>query len=336
MDTVEGMRVFTRVVQAGSLSAAGRAMGMSSASVSRKISTLEQTVGAKLLNRTSRKLALTMVGHAYFEKACSILEQIEAATASISEQQASPRGILTVHTRSSIGQKFLFQALPAFQLRYPDITLKLCLSEESASLIDDKIDVAIQVGPPDEPSLTMRRLSSGVERVLYASPTYLSGHPEIRTPQDLLHHNCLSFPVPGGPEDGQAVWYCRDAEGTKELRVKGTLVANDAQALHSAVLAGIGVSLMPAWLVSDDLGFGRVRRILPQYEFTATVFDHALYAVFTERQLMMPKVRVFVDFLVDVFRKQAPDMARMTMDVRKHGIDTAPRPPDALRWVSRV
>jgi DNA-binding transcriptional LysR family regulator len=336
MDTLEGMRVFTRVVQSGSLSAAGRALGMSSASVSRKISTLEQSVGAKLLNRTSRKLALTMVGHAYFEKACSILEQIEAAAASITEQQAAPRGVLNVHTRSSIGNAFLFQALPAFQLRYPDITVNLSLSEETASLIDHKIDVAIQIGPPDEPSLTMRRLSSGVERVLYASPTYLSGRPEIRTPQDLLQHNCLSFPVQGGLEDGQAVWYYRDAEGAKELRVKGSLVANDAQALRSAVLAGIGITLMPAWLVSDDLGFGRVRRILPQYEFTATVFDHAIYAVFTERQLMMPKVRVFVDFLVDIFRKQAPDLARMTMDVRKHSIDSAPRPPDALRWISRI
>lgn len=335
MESLEGMRVFTRVIQTGSLSAAGRTMGLSPASISRKISILEDAVGARLLNRTSRKLALTKVGQVYFDKACSILEQVDALADSISEEQATPRGLLTVHTRSIIATKFLSHALPGFLLRYPDITLRLVLDDETPSLIDNKIDVSIRMGTPEEPTLIMRRLSQGVERVLYASPAYLSSHPEITVPEDLLQHNCLSFPVAGGLDDGQSTWYYRDTTSIKELRVKGSLLANDACLLHSAVVAGIGIGLLPTWLIADDLSFGRVRRILPQYEMTPTVLDHGVYAVFTKPHMIMPKVRVFVDFLVDTFRKFEPELARMTMDAKRHSAEVERRPPDALRWVSR-
>jgi DNA-binding transcriptional LysR family regulator len=335
MESLEGMRVFTRVVQTGSLSAAGRVMGLSPASISRKISLLEDAVGARLINRTSRKLALTKVGQVYFEKVCTILEQVDALSDTISEEQASPRGLLAVHTRPIIAGKFLSPALPGFLLRYPDITLRLTLNDETPSLIDDKLDVSIRIGAPEEPSLIMRRLSQGVERVLYASPSYLGSRAEIRVPEDLLQHNCLSFPIGGGPQDGQSVWYYRDSTGIRELKVKGSLVANDANLLHSAVVAGIGVGLLPAWLIADDLSFGRVRRILPQYELTTTGLDHGFYAVFAKPQMILPKVRVFVDFLVETFRKFEPELMRMTMDAKRHSAEVERRPPDALRWVSR-
>jgi len=333
METLEGMRTFVQVVQQGSLSAAARAMGLSPGSVSRKISMLEHAVRARLLNRTSRQLALTTAGRVYFDQACKILDQVDALSQSMAEQQSAPRGLLTVHTRASIAEKFLSNALPNFLLAYPDITLRLNLSEDNLDLFANKIDLSIRVGTPDEQDLTMRRLSQGLERVLYASPLYLAGHAEIRAPEDLLAHNCLAFPQAGLSEKGEAIWQYRSSAGVKELRVKGNLSVNDANILHNAVVMGIGIGLLPTWLIADDLSFGRVKRVLPQYEFTQTVLDHGLYAVFPTTELMPPKVRVFLDFLIGTFRKFEPEIGRMSMDAKRYSADSERHPPDALRWV---
>lgn len=329
---MKGMRLFLQVVQTGSLSAAGRATGQSPASVSRKISMLEDAVGAKLLNRTSRSLSLTTIGTVYYEKAKTILDQIDALKTSISEQQSVPRGVLTVHTRASIAARFLADALPAFLLRYPDITLKMILAEEPPNIAEDKIDVSVCIGSPDDPELMIRRLSQGVERIVYASPAYLANHPEITTPQDLVNHNCLSLRQASGGDD-HAVWHYRTPGGLKELRVKGNLLVNDASILHTAVVTGIGIGLLPSWIVADDLGFGRVRRILPQYEMTQTVFDYSINAVFQRSDLLLPKVRVFIDFLVETFRRREPEIARLAMDAKRQSVESDRRVPDALRWV---
>ena len=316
MDSTEGMRVFTRVVRAGSLSAAGRALGMSAASVSRKISALENSTGARLLNRTSRKIALTQIGEMYYEKACLILDQMDALSDALSAHQGTPSGLLTVHTRVSIASEFLTDALPRFLKLYPKIRLRLWLTEEPRDVLDSKVDVSIRIGVPDEPALMMRRLSPGTERVLFASPGYLRDHPPIRHPQDLLQHNCLSIPQAGDMEDGQSSWFYRDVSGVRELRVSGSLQVNDVPMIRNAALEGIGIALLPTWIISDELHAGRIKRILPEYDLTPTGFDAALYAVFPRTPQMAPKMRVFLDFLVDTFGKRAPDLARLERDVR--------------------
>lgn len=326
MDQTEAMRVFTRVVRAGSLSAAGRSLGISAASVSRKISALEQSTGARLLNRTSRKIALTQVGELYFEKACQILDHIDALSDALSAHRGTPSGLLTVHTRVSIGAEFLTDALPRFLKLYPAIKLRLWLTEEPRDVLDSKVDVSIRIGVPDEPALMMRRLSPGTERVLFASPSYLRDHPPIRHPQDLLQHNCLSIPQGGGMEDGQSSWFYRDASGVRELRVSGSLQVNDVPMIRNAAIEGIGIALLPTWLVADELSTGRIKRILPEYDLTPTGFDPGLYAVFPRTPQMAPKMRVFLDFLVETFGKREPDLARMTREVRS----SAPSSPDDI------
>ncbi len=316
VDSTEGMRIFTRVVRAGSLSAAGRAMGLSSASVSRKISALEESTGARLLERTSRKLSLTQVGELYYEKACQILDHIDALSDAISAHQGTPSGLLSVHTRVSIGSEFLTDALPGFLRLYPNIKLRLWLTEEPRDILDSKIDVSIRIGVPDDPSLMIRRLSPGMERVLFASAAYLRDHPPIRHPQDLLLHNCLSIPQEGDMEGGQASWFYRDTSGVHDLRVSGSLQVNDVPMIRKAALEGIGIALLPVWLISEELGMGRIKRILPEYELTPTSFDASVYAVFPRTPQMSPKVRVFIDFLVETFGKRAPDLARMAREVR--------------------
>jgi DNA-binding transcriptional LysR family regulator len=318
MDQTEAMRVFTRVVRAGSLSAAGRSLGISAASVSRKISALESSTGARLLNRTSRKIALTQVGELYFEKACQILDHIDALSDALSANRGTPSGLLTVHTRVSIGAEFLTDALPRFLKLYPKIKLRLWLTEEPRDVLDSKVDVSIRIGVPDEPALMMRRLSPGTERVLFASPTYLRDHPPIRHPQDLLQHNCLSIPQGGGMEDGQSSWFYRDASGVRELRVSGSLQVNDVPMIRNAAIEGVGIALLPTWLVSEELNTGRIKRILPEYDLTPTGFDPGLYAVFPRTPQMAPKIRVFLDFLIETFGKREPDLARMTREVRSN------------------
>ena len=316
MDSTEGMRLFTRVVRAGSLSAAGRAVGLSSASVSRKISALEQSVGARLLTRTSRKIALTQVGEMYFEKATAILNDIDALSNAVSAHQGKPSGLLAVHTRSSIASEFLTDALPRFLKLYPDIQLRLWLTEEPRDVLDDRIDVNIRIGLPNEGSLKARRLLSGTERVLFASADYLERHPPIRHPQDLLAHNCLSIPQEGVLEVGQSSWFYRDDRGIHELRISGSLQVNDVPMIRNAAVDGVGVALLPVWLMADELKRGRIKRLLPEFELPPTGFDPGIYAVFPASPHMAPKVRVFLDFLVETFAAWEAELARMTREAR--------------------
>jgi len=308
MEPLQSMRVFTTAVQAGSFSAAGRSMGLSPASISRHISALEETLGVRLINRTSRKLAPTQLGMLYFEKAQRILEQFDTLVDTISTHQDSPRGLLQVHSRTSVGSHFLATALPQFCARYPQVTVKLWLTEEPLDVIDHNIDVAIRLGNLDEPSLVVRKLSSGVERVLFASPNYLQANGIPREPEDLMQHNCLTFPPEGRLQDGNAAWAFRDAKGTRELALSGSMQVNNAQVLREAALAGIGIALLPAWIVAEDIKAGRLQRVLPDYGATPTTFDHSIYAVYHRSPRPSPKVRVFIDFLAELFQTRESDM----------------------------
>ena len=331
MEALSGMRLFLKVVESGSLSAAGRLSGQSPASVSRKIAQLEDEIGAKLLHRTSRRLSLTQIGEVYHGRAAEIVAQIDSLNTAISEQQSVPRGALKVRTRPTIASTFLLGALPAFLDLYPDIALKLTVGEDTSDLDRNQADVEIRIGMPENPDLMIRRLSPGVERVVYASPAYLESHPRIAGPEDLLAHNCLS--IQSKPDGEAASWHYRLPGGSRELRVAGNLTVNDAQILHQAVIAGLGIGLLPAWMIAQDLAAGRVVRILPNVEMTQTVFDFGLYAVFRRSDLILPRVRVFIDFIIDVFRRKDNEISRIAMIARRQSAETEWRAPDAMRWI---
>ena len=185
MESVRNIRLFLKVLQAGSFSAAGRQSGLSPAAVSRSISMLESDLQAQLLYRTSRKLTLTEVGKTVAASARVIIDKMDELEAVVSEHQDAPRGLLHIHTRTSIGVNYLSSAMVAFQRKYPDIELKIWLTEEHQDLIENKIDVAIRLGNLDEPSLAVRRLWDASPRVIVASPDYLASHPPITEPNDL-------------------------------------------------------------------------------------------------------------------------------------------------------
>lgn len=331
MEAVSGMRLFLKVIECGSLSAAGRAIGQSPASVSRKIAQLEEEIGAKLITRTSRTLSLTQLGEVYRERAAEIVSQIDNLNLAISEQQSVPRGQLKVRTRPSIASRFLLNALPGFLELYPDIALCLTVGEDSTDLDGNNADVEIRIGVPENPDLMIRRLSPGVERIAYASPRYLESRPPISGPEDLSAHNCLSIQVVPGAEP--TYWYYRIPGGAKELRVSGNLAVNDAHILHQAVVAGLGIGLLPAWIVADDLAAGRVTRILPHVELTQTTFDFGLYVVFRRSDLILPRIRVFIDFMIDTFRRKDAEISRIAMQARRQSAEMDRRAPDATRWI---
>ncbi len=302
MENIDAMRVFVRVVESGSMAAAGRHLGLSPASVTRRIVQLEEEAGSSLLHRSSRKLSLTTVGQLYYARVVAILEQLSKLKNEISEASATPSGLLTIHSRSSVGRRFLSQVVINFLKAFPLIKVRLWLSEDVPDLIDYRIDVAIRLGQPHESGYAMRRLTAGVEPVLFASPSYLAQHPPIRTPADLIHHSCLTGLRKDTQDNGEGIWRYRDEGGEKELAVKGRLQVSDGWTLIDAVTQDLGIGLLPGWMVADDMRAGRLRRVLPNIDMTPLTFDAGIYAVFSKTPQVAPNVRVFVDFLVQWFK----------------------------------
>ncbi|MFQ6163574.1 LysR family transcriptional regulator [Sinorhizobium meliloti] len=309
--SIDSLRTFVRAVDLGSLSAAGRALGLSPPSVSRIVRSLEEEAGTRLLNRTSRKLALTTAGIAFYRQASEVLAAYDGLKDVIADATKEPRGLLTVHSRISVGRYFLLDVIPDFLNAYPKIDLRLWLSEDVRDLADNRIDVALRLGRPDETSFAMRQLSAGVRTLLFASPSYLRDHAPIHKADDLLAHSCLTGLREDGPDGGVGVWYVRENGAVRTLRVHGRLQASDGWILRDAVLAGLGIGLLPGWMVHEDLRLGKVVQVLPDIEITPLTFDQGLYAVFSKTPKIAPNTRVFIDFLVQTFRSHDNRISQM-------------------------
>ena len=294
------MRIFVSVVQSGSLSSAGRQMGLSPASVSRHITALEDSLGARLLNRTSRKLTLTEAGELYFAKVEQLLYQLQDANESVAQLQAQPRGTLRVHSRMLIGHLHIVPLLPAFLAQNPEIKVDLLLSNRVVDLVEENIDVDIRIGKLVDSSLVARKLAPA-ERFLCAAPAYLDRHPAIEKPSELTAHNCLTYRV----NLGRTVWRFLDADDAlEEIPVSGNLQTDNGLALLAATLTGVGIALMPDWSVRREIGDGRLRRLLPQYRVSHIEFDNGVYAVFQKSRHLTAKVRTFVDFLATALEQR--------------------------------
>jgi len=299
MDWLQPMRIFVSVVQNGSLSSAGRQLGLSPASVSRHISALEAGLGCRLINRSSRKLTLTEAGALYFDKVEQILHQIADANESVAELQTVPRGTLRVHSRMLVGHLIVIPALPGFLARHPDLKVDLLLSNHTVDLVERNIDIDIRIGKLVDSSLVGKRLAKS-ERWLCAAPAYLDTRPAIASPADLTRHNCLTYRI----SVGQTVWrFIDDGATMQEVPVAGSLQSDNGLALLNATLAGLGIALMPDWAVRDALAEGRLRRLLPHFRVSHIEFDNGVYAVY-QRSHTSAKVRAFIDFLEATFAQR--------------------------------
>jgi len=294
-DLVHGMLVFSKVVQAGSLTAAARELGVSTAVVSRTLAALEARLGVRLVNRTTRSLHLTDEGADYYETCQRILTEIEEADAAVSARRVEPQGLLRVALPASFGHNHIAPLIPRFAERYPKIELALSLSDRAVNVIEEGFDLAIRIAELKDSSLAARKLAPN-RRVVCASPAYLRQHGEPRTPQDLAQHNCLIATW----EQGMAMtWEYKSPVGKRgSVRVTGRYACDNWEVLREWAVAGLGVALKSTWDVRKHLEDGSLVPLLPGYEFGTEV---GIYAVYPHRRHLPAKTRVFIDFLAESF-----------------------------------
>jgi DNA-binding transcriptional LysR family regulator len=289
MDRLTSLTAFVRVVDSGGFSAAGRRLDMSTTMVSNHVRALEERLGARLLNRTTRKVSLTEIGKTYYDRATQILADIEQADDIAGALQSTPRGTLRIYTGAHV-ISFVAPVVAEFVSRYPDVKVDLNMGERAVDVIDEGFDVAIRLTPPPDSSLIVRSLATW-RHVLCCSPSYLEMHGRPRQLSELTERNCLRHVFyPFGDE-----WHFVDRKDLPvTVRVSGNLTTNSGEILRRATLDGIGVSMAAGFLVHDDLEAGRLVRLLPEYR----TVELTMNAVYPHRHHLSAKVRTFIDMLV--------------------------------------
>lgn len=287
---ISDLDIFARVARTGNMSAAGREMGLSPAVVSKRISLLEERLGARLFQRTTRQLTLTETGEGYFKRVVDILSLVEEAEDYVSRRNTKPRGTLKVSVPTSFCRFHIAPHLPAFLARFPDIELDVHLSDHFVDIIREGFDVAIRIGELEDSSLVARKLAAE-NRVICASPLYLERAGTPNTIGDLEAHNCLL----AGAQD---VWRLEAGGEEHDVRVKGNIRSNSADFTRTALLQGLGLALRAVWDVGAEIERGDLRVVLP--EFTGTS-KNAIYAVYSCREFMPSKVNAFIEFLSEVY-----------------------------------
>ncbi len=289
MDRLTSLTAFVRVVDVGGFSAAGRKLNMSTTMVSNHVQALEERLGVRLLNRTTRKVSLTEVGRAYYERATQILADLEQADDIASALQSTPRGTLRIYTATHI-VPFVAPVVAEFLSTYPEVKLDLSMGERAIDLIDEGIDIAIRLTPPTESSLIVRSLATW-RHVLCCSPAYIEKYGRPQQLSELAERNCVRHMLYPYADE----WRFIDRKGTSAgVRISGNLITNSGEALRRAALEGVGISLAAGFLVHDDLEEGRLVRLLPEYR----PVEFSMNAVYPHRHHLSAKVRTFIDMLV--------------------------------------
>jgi DNA-binding transcriptional LysR family regulator len=292
MDPLDGIVAFARVVDSGSFSAAARRLNISKSAISAHVQRLEERLGIRLLNRTTRRLSLTEAGAAYYRHCARILVEAEAAEQAASALQREPRGTLRISAPDSFGWMHVAPAVPAFLKRYPELAIDIKLSPAYVNLVDEGLDLAIRIGILEDSALVVRKLALS-RRVLCAAPAYLKERGTPRQPDDLASHNCLcSDLLTWGDE-----WRLVGKGGEARVTVGGSFRSNNAEMLRAAALDGIGIAALPTWVVAEQLRGGMLRRVLTAWEAPVST----IYAVYPGNRLMSMKVRAFVDHLARRF-----------------------------------
>jgi len=278
------MLVFAEVVATGSFSQAARRLGLSKASVSREVARLERRLGAQLLRRTTRSMSLTEIGETFYAGCQRVAEEAEQAERSVSELQAEPRGEIRLVTSVSLGQLQIAPRLPALLARYPKLRVRMDLTDRIVDLVSEKFDLAIRItGRLSDATLVQRRLCP-IRFVVCASPAYLARHGTPRDPDDLFQHNCLGM--------GASPWHLLlSREWATKLR--GDLFVDNGDALRRIALLGHGIVFLPTYLVGEDLGSGRLVRILAD----ALGLEASAFALYPQSRHASPKVRALIDHL---------------------------------------
>ncbi|MEO3384709.1 LysR family transcriptional regulator [Mesorhizobium sp. CAU 1741] len=302
MAYLDNIAVFVRVVELGNLSAAGRDMRISPAVTSNRIKELEKHLGVRLFNRTTRQLMPTEHGRVFYDGAKKVLESIVEAEAAVSALSGQPRGTIRVTAPLGLGRRLIASGIPEFRDRYPDIEVRLRLSDHNVDIMKEGIDVAFRLGLLEDSSLRMRGIMD-CERVLAASPVYLARRGEPKAPQELIseRHDCLMLRFPGNKEHS---WLLKTDEGPQKFEVSGPYDSDDGDVVTGWALAGRGIINKPRFDIEPFLRDGRLKVILPDNP-PAPV---KLAAVYPHRKFQDPKVRLLLDFMAERCQRMIRDI----------------------------
>lgn len=292
MDVFDSMRVYVLAVEKGSLSAAAQACGISATMAGNHLRTLEKRLGMQLLQRTTRRQHLTPFGQDYYARCKEILRLVAETDAQAQNQQLAPAGRLRVTVPVTFGTEALMPALPAYLERYPEVSLDVSLSDRVVDLVEEGFEAAVRVGELPDSGLIAQALAP-YRLMVCASPAYLERRGMPRQPQDLGQHECLSF-----APTALTHWRIGDGEGASRVPVSGRLQVNQGQALRVAAVHGLGIVLQPAILLEAEVRAGRLVQLFPHHELPARPMN----VVYLPDRYRSPKLRSFVDFVVERFR----------------------------------
>jgi DNA-binding transcriptional LysR family regulator len=293
--------IFTRVIKAGSLSAAARELHSTPAMISKRLTRLEDRLGVKLLYRTTRRLTPTEVGQSFYERVLAVLAAVADAESLAAIDSDRPRGLLRVSLPTSFGRLHVAPRLKDFLDTYPELRLLVDLNDEYADLASGGFDVAVRIGTLPDSALIARRLAPN-RRVLCASPLYLEKHGAPTDLDDLDQHRLLAA-------EPQIAWRFDGPAGPVTYKPQSCLQTNSSELVREAVVSGLGIAFRSTWDVANELKLGTLRRVLPQYNGAS---DVNIYAVYAGRRLVPPKVRAFVDYFAGVFGPDLPYWDRDT------------------------
>lgn len=291
MDSLTDIVVFVRVVDDGSFTRAAERLKLSRSVVSKYVTRLEGRLGARLLNRTTRRLSLTEAGRIFYERSRRGLQDIEEAEAEVSRLQEKPRGVLRINSPMSFGILHIAPALPEFLAQHPEVSVEMNLDDRVVDVIEEGFDVSIRIAEMPDSSLIARRLAP-CRHVIVAAPAYLEKHGTPRTPEDLRDHNIISFSYQASAYD----WHFISPDNKQiSVPVSGSMQANNSLALREALLRGVGITRTPTFVVGKDVQDGHLLSILGNYR----TLEVSIYLVYPQRRHLSPKVRAFVDFMAD-------------------------------------
>jgi DNA-binding transcriptional LysR family regulator len=294
LDRYTSLEVFAKVAATGSLSAAGRALGLSQTMVTKHVAALETRLGTKLFHRTTRRLSITEAGQRYLESIERILAELEAADSAVAADRFEPRGVLRLNAPVSFGAWQIAPLLDEFARRHPGLQVELGLNDRLVDLAEEGWDMAVRIGTLADSSLIARRIAP-CRSVVAAAPAYLAAHGTPKTVADLAHHNCLGYTLAHSTRAGQ---WAFGERGEATVAIAGNLSANNGDALRAAAVAGQGIIYQPTFVIADDLRAGTLVA-LPLDQPTMEL--GGIYAVYLPERNPPAKVRALIDFLAERF-----------------------------------
>lgn len=298
MDRLTEMEAFATVVDQGGFTDAAKKMGISKSAVSKHVSSLEARLGARLLNRTTRRVSPTEIGLAYYDRARRVLNDAGEADALVTSMQSAPSGLLRISVATDFGVNHLSPVLGAFLSEFPDITVNMVLNNRYVELVSEGFDMAVRIGELEDSTLRARKLTETTRRMI-ASPAYFEQYGRPERIDDLNNHKLLHY----SNQANSAVWKLTAPSGEKrQVRTAGWLTVNDGQSLLNACIGGLGIAYLPCFLYADAKRNGLVEEAIPDLPHET----QGIYAVYPPGRFTQPKVRAFIDFLAQTFSQKGP------------------------------